>query len=275
MSDSFRVACIQNCAGDDMPANIARATELVEAAHGAGAELICLPENFSCIEEQDSRYVSRGYAEDEHPALPHFRELAARLGSWLLLGSLAIRISDSKVNNRSYLLDDGGNIVAVYDKIHLFDVVLKNDEKYLESASAEPGSSLTVAEAPWGKLGLTVCYDLRFAYLYRALAQAGAGFITVPAAFTQRTGEAHWHILLRARAIETGCYIFAPGQCGVRSWGRATFGHSLIIDPWGEILADGGAEPGYVVADIDPAKVDKVRSMIPSLQHDRPISHQP
>jgi predicted amidohydrolase len=250
----FRVACIQNCATDDVAANIAQASVLVESAHRDGAELICLPEYFACLEPQDHYYLSRGYPEDRHPALPHFRELAARLGTWILLGSLCVKISDDKVNNRSYLLNGNGDVVATYDKVHLFDVALPRGEIYRESRTVQPGTRTCVAETPWGALGLTICYDLRFPHLYRVLAKAGALFITVPAAFTQTTGEAHWHVLLRARAIETGCFIFAPGQCGVRPWGP-----------------DGGAEVGYVVADVDAGAVGTVRARVPSLQHDRPL----
>jgi predicted amidohydrolase len=267
----FRVACVQNCATEDMAANIAQATALVEAARGDGANLICLPEYFSCLEPSDSLYVARGHFEDRHPALPHFRELAARLKAWILLGSLCIRISEDKVNNRSYLLNGNGDVAAVYNKVHLFDAALPRGETYHESRTVEPGAQTRVAATPWGALGLTICYDLRFPYLYRALAKAGAAFIAVPSTFTQTTGEAHWHVLLRARAIETGCFIFAPGQCGVRPWGRAAYGHSLIVDPWGTVLADGGTEVGYITADIDPTVVEAVRRRVPALQHDRQL----
>ena len=186
----------------------------------------------------------------------------------ILLGSIAVKLDNGKVHNRSYLLNGSGETAATYNKIHLFDVELKAGESYRESATVEPGTQAVVANTPWGGLGLTVCYDVRFGYLYRELAQAGADFLTVPAVFTRTTGRAHWHVLLRARAIETGCYVFAPGQCGVRPWGRATYGHSLIVDPWGKVLADGGEGPGFVTAQIDPARVAKARGMIPSLNHD-------
>lgn len=269
MNNKFHVACIQNCADDDLDKNLREVTALVRSAREAGAELICLPENFTLIEVNDTRLLERAFTEETHPALPHFSDLAGTLGAWILLGSLAIKLPSGKVNNRSYLLNACGNIVARYDKLHLFDVDLKAGESYRESNTVEPGDRAVLAKTPWGLLGLTVCYDLRFAYFYRALAQAGAAFLSIPAAFTRTTGQAHWHVLQRARAIETGCYVFAPGQCGVRASGRATYGHSLIIDPWGRVLADGGEAPGFILAEVDPAKVEEARRMIPALTHDR------
>ncbi len=269
MNKTFNVACIQNCAGNDLDKNIKETTELIRAAHKAGADLICLPEYFSFLEVNDERLLLGAFTEETHPAIPHFRALAAELSVWLLLGSLAIKLPSGKVHNRSYLLDASGNTVACYNKLHLFDVNLKTGESYRESSTVEAGDRAVVAATPWGGLGLTICYDLRFAYLYRALAKAGASYLAVPAAFTRTTGEAHWHVLQRARAVETGSYLFAPCQCGIRPNGRATYGHSLIVDPWGRILADGGEEPGFIIAEIDPAKVEEVRRMIPVLQHDR------
>lgn len=269
MNKTFNVACIQNCAGNDLRKNIKETTELIQAAHKAGAELICLPENFSFLEVNDERLLAGAFTEETHPAIPHFQSLAAELSVWLLLGSLAIKLPSGKVHNRSYLLDASGNVAARYNKLHRFDVNLKAGESYRESATVEAGDRAVVAATPWGGLGLTICYDLRFAYLYRALAKAGASYLAVPAAFTKTTGQAHWHVLVRARAIETGSYVFAPGQCGVRPNGRATYGHSLIVDPWGRILADGGEEPGFIIAEINPARVDDVRRMIPALEHDR------
>jgi predicted amidohydrolase len=269
MNKTFNVACIQHCAGNDLDKNILATSELIRAAHRAGARLICLPENFSFLEINDQRLLAGAFTEETHPAIPHFRALAAELHVWLLLGSLAIKLPSGKLHNRSYLLDARGDIVARYNKLHRFDVSLRMGESYRESATIEAGDRAVVATTPWGGLGLSICYDVRFAYLYRALAQAGAAYLAIPAAFTRTTGEAHWHILVRARAIETGSYVFAPGQCGVRPNGRATYGHSLMVDPWGSILADGGEEPGFIMAEIDPARVNKVRRMIPALQHDR------
>lgn len=271
MSSKFLVACIQNCAEDDVGANIEEAARHVRKAAASGATLICLPENFSCLEERDELYAARGHREDDHPALSVFPALARELGVYLALGSLTIRLDNGRVHNRSYVLDDAGEVRATYNKIHLFDVQLRGGEMYRESATVEPGTSCALVDLPWGRLGLSICYDVRFPHLYRLLAQQGADFLAVPAAFTATTGEAHWHVLVRARAIENGCYVFAAGQCGRRRWGRRTFGHSLIVDPWGAVLADGGDEPGFVLAEVDPARVAEARAMIPSLRHDRPL----
>ncbi len=272
MSDSFKVACVQNCAEDDVLANLEFASKLSRDAATAGAQLICLPENFTCLEEHDARYVSHGHDALSHPALPHFAALARELGVFFALGSLTIKLGDTKVANRSYLISPQGEVLMEYDKVHLFDVRLRNGEYYRESNAVVAGNCARVAELPWGRLGLTICYDVRFPHLYRMLAKAGADFLAIPAAFTYTTGLAHWHVLVRARAIETGCFVFAAGQCGTRRWGRRTFGHSLIVDPWGEVLADGGTEPGFVIAEIVPAKAAEARAMIPALQHDREIS---
>jgi predicted amidohydrolase len=272
MSKTFKVACVQNCAGPDMEQSLDEATTLVRQAAEAGAQLIVLPEFFSCLKADEAGIEIGALPEPAHPALPRYRALARELGCWLQLGSLGISGDDAKVLNRGYLIDAQGEIVARYDKIHLFDVDLPNGESYRESASIHPGAQAVVAATPWGGLGLSICYDLRFPQLYRALAKAGAAFLTVPAAFARITGQAHWHVLLRARAIETGCYVFAPCQYGTHGGERATYGHSLIVDPWGRVLADGGEEAGYVIAEVDPAEVDKARGMIPALTHDRPFS---
>lgn len=272
MNESFKVACIQNCARPDVGKNLDEADELVRAAHRAGADLVCLPEFFSCLELTRQGFQVGTMPEAEHPVLAHYRGLARELGTWTLLGSLAVEAAGGKAYNRSFMIDASGNVVARYDKIHLFDVDLADGESYRESETFLPGDEAMLAPTPWGLVGLSVCYDLRFAYLYRALAQAGARYLTVPAAFAKTTGQAHWHILIRARAIETGCYVFAPCQYGEHGLGRKTYGHSLIVDPWGRVLADGGEGPGYVLAEIDPAKVDEARRMIPSPKHDRPFS---
>ena len=275
MTGTVTVACVQNCAGPEIGPSLEEATALVRAARAQGAELICLPEYFSCLKTSDDQFVIGALSEAEHPALPHFRELARELGAWLLLGSLAIKAGPGKVTNRSYLVDAAGEIAARYDKLHLFDVDLADGERYRESAAVAPGSNAVVAPTPWATLGLSICYDLRFPYLYRALAQAGAQILTVPAAFARTTGQAHWHVLLRARAIETGCYVLAPCQCGTHGGGRPTYGHSLIVDPWGRILADGGDETGIITATLDLAEVAKAQTMIPALQHDRVIAGPP
>ncbi len=265
----FKVACIQNCAGLDLQRNIDETSDLVRLARAAGAELICLPENFTRLDNDEQRGVALAYPEETHPALPHFAALARELNCWLLLGSLSIRVELARINNRSYLIDAQGKVAGSYDKIHLFDVNLGGGQSYRESDVVAPGDRAVLLPTPWGALGLTICYDLRFAYLYRSLAQAGAKFIAVPAAFTKTTGEAHWHVLLRARAIETGCFIFAPGQGGDHECGRKTYGHSLIVNPWGEILAEAAEQPGFILAEIDPALVDATRHKIPSLSHDK------
>ena len=227
------------------------------------------PENTTLIEPNRGRQLAKTPAEEAHPGVPHFAALAKELGIWLLIGSMPVRADEKRIANRSFLFDPKGAIVARYDKIHMFDVDLPNGETYRESNGVRPGGQGVVAQTPWGAIGLTICYDVRFAYLHRALAQAGAVMLTVPAAFTVPTGQAHWHVLLRARAIETGCFVFAPAQTGEHAEGRLTYGHSLIVAPWGEVLADAGDKPGYIVADIDLERVQKARSMVPALRHDR------
>ena len=272
MSATFKVACVQLNAARDIAPNIAAASALIREAKAKGAQFILTPENTGMIEPKRPQMLEKAKPEAEHPAIPAFSALAAELGVWLLIGSLQIKLDAATCANRSFLFDDRGRVAARYDKIHMFDVDLKGGESYRESKTFRPGDRAVAADTPWGKVGLTVCYDLRFAYLYRALAQAGASFLTVPSAFTVPTGQAHWHTLLRARAIETGSFVFAPAQCGEHAEGRKTYGHSLIVAPWGEVLADGGEEPGVITADIDPAKVAEARAMIPALTHDRRFS---
>jgi deaminated glutathione amidase len=269
----FKLACVQMTSGADMAANIAQASALIRAARGAGADLIATPENTGVMAHGGERVIAAGRAEDDHPALAAFRALARETGAWLLVGSLWIKRGDAGRNvNRSYLIGADGGIAAAYDKIHMFDVDLPSGEKYRESKNFAPGDTARVAATPWGLLGMTVCYDLRFPQLYRALAQAGAALIAIPSSFTQPTGEAHWHVLVRARAIETGAFVFAPAQCGVHPGERRTYGHSLIVDPWGKVLADGGESPGFVVADIDVGLVAKARASIPAWRSDAPFS---
>jgi predicted amidohydrolase len=269
MTATFTAACIQNEGLADMDASVAAASELVRAARGSGADLICLPEYFACYKAGQHEVAVGPRGEPAHPALAHFRALAGELGAWLLLGSLAITAGPGKIFNRSYLVTPEGVIAARYDKVHLFDVDLADGESYRESALIEPGAQAVLAATPWATLGLSVCYDLRFPQLYRSLAKAGAEVLSVPAAFTKTSGQAHWHVLLRARAIETGCFLLAPCQCGDHGGGHASYGHSLIVDPWGRVLAEGGEAPGYITAEIDLAEVAKARAMIPALDHDR------
>ncbi|MGH6927670.1 MAG: carbon-nitrogen hydrolase family protein [Dongiaceae bacterium] len=272
MSAAVKVACVQLNAGRDIAPNIVAASALIREARANGARFILTPENTGMIEPKRPLLLEKAKPEADHPALPAFSSLAAELGVWLLIGSLQIKLDAATCANRSFLFDDGGRIVARYDKIHMFDVELKGGESYRESSRFRAGESAVLAGTPWGKVGLTVCYDVRFAYLYRALAQAGASFLTVPSAFTVPTGQAHWQTLLRARAIETGCFVFAPAQCGEHAEGRKTYGHSLIVSPWGEILAEAGEAPGVIYVDVEPAKVEEARRMIPSLRHDRRFS---
>lgn len=264
----FKAACIQVNASNDMAANIAAASKLTRDAVAAGANFVLMPENVSMMEWGRDNITAKAMVESEHAALKAFRALAQELRTWLHCGSFAVKLPDGKIANRTYVVTPEGNVAAKYDKIHMFDVDLGNGEKYVESATFNAGKQATTVDLPWGRLGLSICYDLRFPHLYRHLAQTGADFLTVPAAFTQRTGEAHWHILLRARAIETGCFVFAPAQTGTHAGGRQTFGHALIINPWGEVLADAGNEPGFVIASIDPAEVASARGRVPAISKD-------
>jgi deaminated glutathione amidase len=271
MSAKFAAACVQMTSEREFEPNIRAAGDLVRRARDAGAELIMTPEITGMFEPKRDRHLAKATDEAANPALAAFRDLAREVGAWLLLGSTPIRIEAERLANRSFLLAPDGAIAARYDKIHMFDVDLANGESYRESALYRPGEASVLAVLPWGTLGMTVCYDLRFPYLYRALAQAGADFLSIPAAFTVPTGKAHWHVLQRARAIENGCFVFAPAQWGEHAEGRKTFGHSLIVDPWGEVLADAGEGVGFVTAEIDNAKIAEARRMVPALRHDRVI----
>ena len=265
---SFRAACIQNTATRDIETNIDWVCERIDEAAAAGAEFIALPETVGLIEPVNEQIPAATYAEADDIGLAAFRHRAREHGVTILVGSQLI-LEHEKIFNRCFLIDASGDIRARYNKLHMFDIELKNGEAYRESDAIEPGDKAVVVETSLGQLGLSICYDLRFAALYRALAQAGAQFITIPAAFTQTTGQAHWHTLVRARAIETGAFIIAPNQCGHHADKRYSFGHSLIIDPWGEILADGGAEPGVIYAEIDLDRVQQARDRIPALRNER------
>ncbi|MBY9065438.1 carbon-nitrogen hydrolase family protein [Hyphomonas sp. WL0036] len=269
-------ACIQMRSGTEPEANLAAATALIRQAAGQGAALIATPEmtNLLDIRPGMARPKVRPEARDE--SLPAFRALAAELGVTLLIGSLAIALedgADDRFANRSFLIAPDGNILARYDKIHMFDVEVGDGQTYRESRAYRPGEAAVLAQTPAGKLGLTICYDVRFPHLHRALAKAGAELLAIPAAFTKVTGQAHWHILVRARAIETGCFVIAPAQAGKHEDGRETFGHSLIVSPWGEVLAEGSAtEPGIVMAEIDLSEVAKARGRIPALSNEQAFS---
>lgn len=257
--------------GPEIEENLKVAERLVRAAAAQGARLIATPENTCCMRDKAADKIAGAFEAREHPALPLFSGLARELDVWILAGSLSIRApGGGKVFNRSYLFAADGSVAASYDKIHLFDVDLPTGEIRRESESVEPGSRAVVAQSPWGGIGLSICYDVRFPYLYRTLARAGAKILAVPAAFTVPTGQAHWEILLRARAIETGSFILAPAQGGTHEGGRRTWGHSLIVGPWGEILAQGSATgEGVVCADLDIGAADKARAAIPALIHGR------
>ena len=272
MGKHFRVGLVQTNAGPEVMGNIASVSELIRAAHAEGAEFILTPETTALIAKNPASLFEQTRAEEDDPALTAFRKLAAELGVVLLIGSLAIKVGPDKLANRSFLIGSDGGVRARYDKIHMFDVDLAGGESYRESRNYRPGAEAVIADLPWGRLGLTVCYDLRFPYLYRTLAQAGADFLSVPSAFTRQTGAAHWHVLLRARAIETGCFVLAPAQCGRHANGRETYGHSLVVSPWGEILADGGDQPSIVVAELDRDAIRVARERIPSLRPDRPFT---
>jgi predicted amidohydrolase len=266
---SFRVGMIQMRSGRNPQANTEAAAKLIGEAKERGAEYVLTPEMTNIMETGRERFFASIVPEEQDATLMTLRELARTLGIYVHVGSLAIKVSADKAVNRSFLIDRHGKVVARYDKIHMFDVDLASGESYRESRNYRPGELAVLADLPWGRLGLTICYDLRFPALYRALAEAGASFLSIPSAFTRQTGEAHWHVLLRARAIENGCFVFAAAQAGTHENGRETFGHSLVIDPWGRVLAEGGVEPEVVLADIDLAEVTTARARIPSLQHGR------
>ena len=267
MTRAFRAACVQLNAPDDLGAGIAAAEEGIRRARDAGAEFIATPENTPLIEMRKPEQLAKARPMDDHPAVPAFRDLAKELGVWLSIGSITVRLGEERLANRQLLIAPDGGLTALYDKIHMFDVEIPDGQSYRESKLFQPGKQAVLAELPWGRVGMTICYDLRFPKLYRDLAQAGADILLVPAAFTKFTGRAHWHILLRARAIETGCFVIAAAQCGSHSKGRETYGHSLIVAPWGEILADGGEEVGEISAEIDMARVEDARRMIPAWNH--------
>ncbi len=271
MSSPFKIACVQNCAVAEVERNIDIAGRLTRAAIGQGAAIVALPEYFSGVALQDGLLHPAAFAEARHPVLQAFADLARERRTWLLLGSLGVLAGDGRIFNRGYLLDPEGAVAARYDKIHMFDVELTEGAPLRESATIAPGDCAVLADTGFCAMGLSICYDLRFPQLYRRLAQAGAEVLAVPAAFTKVTGEAHWHVLNRARAIENGCYVVAPCQYGTLPGGAACFGHSLIVDPWGAVLADGGEAEGIVLAEIDPGAVVRARSRIPALSHDRPF----
>lgn len=274
MPDSLRVALLQLNVSDEPEANLPVTLAMLREAAARGAQLILTPEATNILSPSRSHQEKVLHPEADDPTLAAVRTAAAEAGIWLLIGSLALK-GGEKFVNRSFLIGPKGEIVARYDKIHMFDVDISETESYRESASYQAGDRAVLAQGP-APMGMTICYDLRFPQLYRQLAQAGARILTIPAAFNPTTGAAHWHPLMRARAIETGCFVLAPAQCGTHPAphspdrpARRSYGHSLVVAPWGEVLADAGEEPGVTILDLDLSAVDKARSRIPSLSHDR------
>ena len=270
---TFRAGLVQMTSSRSVADNIAAMDALVRAAAAGGATYVQTPETTGIMDEDPARLFQTLTVEEADPTLAHARRLAKELGIHLHLGSLAVKVGDgTKAANRALVIAPTGEIVGRYDKIHLFDVQLADGQVYRESARYVAGDRAVVVEMPWGRLGVAICYDLRFPHLFRALAKdGGASVLTVPAAFTRPTGEAHWHTLLRARAIENGAWVLAAAQGGVHENGRETYGHSIAIDPWGRVAAEGGTEPGVIFADVDLAEVAAVRGRVPALAHDRPF----
>ena len=271
MPERFIAACVQMRSGRDPATNRDAAVAGVRHAAAEGARYIQTPEMTSLLERNRARLFEVVTGQDEDLTLNGLRQAARETGSWVHVGSLAVRVG-YRVANRAFLIDPLGEIAASYDKVHLFDVDLPSGESWRESATYAGGACAVVAETPLGSFGLSICYDIRFAALYRAMAEAGASVLTAPACFTRQTGEAHWHILQRARAIETGSFMISAAQGGLHEDGRESFGHSLIVDPWGRILAEGGTEPGVIFAEIDLTLVDDARARVPALRNARPFT---
>lgn len=267
------VACVQMRSGKDVAANVEAVTTLIRSAAADGARLVATPEMTSLLDRAHGAVLAKSVSEEQDKAVAAFRGLASELNISLLIGSVPVRAAGDRCFNRSLLIDADGRVAARYDKIHMFDVQLNAGNIYRESDSFAPGERAVLGRLGETTIGLTICYDVRFPHLYRELAKAGASVIAVPAAFTRITGEAHWHVLLRARAIETGAFILAPAQGGRHEDGRETYGHSLVVDPWGEVIAEAtGAEPGIIHARLDLDEVVAARARIPALLHDRPYA---
>jgi predicted amidohydrolase len=269
MPDTVRVGLVQMCVGRDVARNVADATRLIREAASKGAQYVQTPEITTLMETERARLFAAVQPQEGNDAIAAFSALAKELGIWLHIGSMAVLEADGRLANRSLLFAPDGRLTAQFDKIHMFDVTLPGGETYRESKNYRPGSEAVLAALPWANLGMTVCYDLRFPHLYRSLAKAGADILAIPSSFTVKTGEAHWHVLMRARAIENGCFVLAAAQAGHHEAGRDTYGHSLIVSPWGEILAEAGVETGVIIADLKLAEIRDARQRIPSLQHDR------
>ncbi|HVF93304.1 MAG TPA: carbon-nitrogen hydrolase family protein [Sphingomonas sp.] len=267
----MKIALLQMTSGIDPAVNAATLVDAVEAAGAAGAAMLFTPEMSGLLDRDRARGGGNIVAEAIDPVLAAVRAAAAAHRIWVQLGSLAIRRDDDLYANRGFVIDDRGRVRARYDKLHLFDVDLPTGERWRESAAYVAGEEAIVVDTPLGGLGLSICYDLRFAALYAALSSAGATVLAIPAAFTRPTGAAHWHVLMRARAIESAAFVVAAAQTGEHEDGRTTFGHSLVVDPWGEVLLDMGEAPGLGLVEIDPAQLAAVRGRIPVLAHRRAI----
>ena len=267
-----RIGCVQTPALPTFDEAIEAACRLAGDAVAAGAELVCLPEYCGGLKSENGMLKPPAAPEASHPVLEALRRFTGDAGVWMLIGSVAVDGPEGRLVNRGFLVDDHGDIRARYDKIHLFDVDLSETQRYRESAVVDPGTQAVVTDTPWGRLGMSTCYDLRFPHLYRSLAHAGAEILAVPAAFMKVTGQAHWHVLNRARAIENGAVVVAPCAVGPVPGGGAVYGHSLIVSPWGEILAEAGDGVSTIVATVDMESVASVRNRVPSLRHDRPFT---
>ena len=265
----FNIACLQTSPKPDFQSALEEAVELAEESIEAGADFIALPEYCGGLKTEGSAFAPPFATEENHPVLKGLRDFAKKRKKYLLIGSIAVTGPAGKILNRSYIVDEFGDILSRYDKIHLFDIKFSEKESYCESATVSGGQAAVICQTPLGCFGQTICYDLRFPHLYRKLSQAGAKILLVPAAFTKKTGEAHWHVLNRARAIENGAFVVAPCAVGKVEGGGESYGHSLIINPWGEILADAGSDSGLINANIDLEEVNSARMRIPSLKHDK------
>lgn len=273
----MKVAALQLCASDDPVANLELTISMVQRAADAGAQFIATPEVTNCVSSSRRRQHEVLALQENDQTLAAMCAAAARLGVWISVGSLALKLpDDDRFTNRSFMIDPSGQIIAQYDKIHMFDVTLSETEQYRESDGYRAGDHAVIADTAFGKIGMTICYDIRFPHLYRGLAKSGASILLIPAAFAQPTGRAHWEVLLRARAIETGCFVIAAAQTGehqtTQGRPRKTYGHSMIVSPWGEILADAGEDQGIIYADLDLSLVESTRARVPSILSNQSFS---
>ena len=273
----MKVAALQLCASDDPVANLELTKSMVQRAAEAGAQFIATPEVTNCVSSSRRRQNEVLALQEDDQTLAAMCAAAARFGVWISVGSLALKLpDDDRFTNRSFMIDPSGRIVSQYDKIHMFDVTLSETEQYRESDGYRAGDHAVIADTAFGKIGMTICYDIRFPHLYRGLAKSGASILLIPAAFAQPTGRAHWEVLLRARAIETGCFVIAAAQTGehqtTQGRPRKTYGHSMIVSPWGEILADAGEDQGIIYADLDLSLVESTRARVPSILSNQSFS---